>query len=498
MTPSHRKKFAAAVVSVIITGSAVLATLTPAVSAISPVEQAPDSRPNIVLITTDDQAVEDLLHMRNVTSQVMEQGTTFNNSFAPFPLCCPDRATILTGQYAHNHGVLGNGGPAWPVGGYKYFDASSSVATWLQASGYQTAFVGKYLQNYGAAQPRGLVPPGWTDWHGAPNTGNYMVTTLYENGVTNQYRDIYQADLFAGISEDIIARHAPADAPFFLWASYFAPHAGKPVEADDPINVYGRSLPTPAVADRHRDDYINVPLTKDPSFNEQDVSDKPAHVRNLPTLTSLKQAMLTEQYQQRLESLQAVDEAVARTIDALAAAGELENTIIVFTSDNGHMHGEHRLQGKVLPYEPSLRVPLTIRGPGFPAGVERNQLVAAIDLAPTFVDVAQATPGLVMDGTSLLPIAADPTGGPSRDIVVEAGPKTVGGPMYYTGLRTPGYKYVEYATGEVELYDLLADPYELQSLHADAAYDAQQAELAARLALLRNCAGLACQQPTSE
>lgn len=468
--------------------AAVLLTLLISGGLQAQAEQAAQTRPNIVLISSDDQTVRDMRVMSNLRRLVTNQGTSFANSFAPFPLCCPDQASILTGQYAHNHGVLGNGGGSWPAGGYDLLDGSSTLATWLQDAGYQTAFVGKYLVGYGATSPA-VVPPGWEEWHAIVG-GNYYNFDLYEDGVRNSYRNVYQTDFYAELSADIITRRAADDAPFFLWTSYKAPHNGGPYEPDDPGPV-GTS---PAVAERHRDAFDGVPLPRDPSFNEADASDKPLEVSQLPSLTADEQAALTEINQQRWESLLALDEAVDSTIRALQATRELDNTIIAFTSDNGFMMGEHRIPGgKGVPYEPSLRVPLSIRGPGFPAGVVRDQLVAAIDLAPTFLEAAGATAGLVMDGTSLLPLAADPAAGPDRDIVIEAGPRTVDGPMYWTGLRTERFKYVEYGeTGEVELYDLLRDPYELRNQQANPAYAPVVAALAADLARLRNCAGAAC------
>jgi len=234
-------------------------------------------------------------------------------------------------------------------------------------------------------------------------------------------------------------------------------------------------------------------LPKDPSYNEADVSDKPADIRDSPLLSPTVEAANTERYQQRLEALLALDEAVGQMMATLTATGELATTIIAFTSDNGSMLGEHRVvAGKVLPYEPSAQVPFVVRGPGFPVGVTRDQLAAHIDLAPTFMDAANTQAGLEVDGTSLLPLAADPAVAMGRSLIVEAGPRAVGEPMFYTGVRTGQWLYVEYDTGEVEFYNQVNDPYQLQSLHADPAYDAQRMELAANLAMLRNCAGVEC------
>lgn len=447
---------------------------------------APDPRPNIILITTDEQRHDELWAMPTVQHNLVQQGTSFTKSYASFPLCCPSRATWLTGQYAHNHGVLGNAASPFPLGGFPAFDNSSTLATWLHDAGYQTAFVGKFLNKYGIKPVR--KPPGWDDWHANVGGGNYFDTRVWENGTPFQYTGPYQVDLHAGMVENVIKQRVPADAPLFLWASYFAPHNGLPREPGDPLTD------TPAVAPRHVDRFVTEKLRTSPSFNEADVSDKPSYVRNRALITPFAQKGLTNLYQQRLESLLAVDEAIARMISALAATGELDNTVIVFTSDNGYTIGEHRIpQGKAVPYEPSTRVPLVVRGPGFPPSATRSQLVANIDLAPTMVELADAQAGLPMDGTSLLPMAADPAADPGRDLVLEAGPRTVDGPWYYTAVRTSKWLYVEYPeTGEVELYDMVNDPYQLQNRAADQAYATQLGLLANRLAQLRDCAGETC------
>ena len=223
------------------------------------------------------------------------------------------------------------------------------------------------------------------------------------------------------------------------------------------------------------------------------MSDKPSFVRDRIPLTAELRAQMRESYQQRLESLLALDEGVRRLVRALRRSGELANTVVVFTSDNGWMMGEHRIQaGKTVVYEPSTRVPLLMRGPGFPVAT-RHQLVANIDLAPTFADLANTRPGLAVDGRSLLPLARRPSAGVDRRIVLEAGPRDGSGPMFYTAVRTPSWLYVEYPEGgQRELYDMDRDPHQLRNRAADPAYADVRARLAERLATLRDCAGSAC------
>jgi arylsulfatase A-like enzyme len=467
-------------------------TMTPSLQASAgQTAAAATIRPNIVFITTDDMRVDDLWAMPNVQQLLTDQGTTFTNSYAPFPLCCPARAAWVTGQYNHNNGVMGNLTPDFPVGGYPALDPSSTVATWLRGSGYQTAFVVKYLNGYGSVKPV-VMPPGWQEWHASVSGGNYFSTRLREkNGsspiATHTYDGPYQVDLYDTIATDIIQRRAPLAAPLFLWVSDYAPHSGSPKEADDP------AISTPAVPPRYQNYFAGESLRTDPSYNEADVSDKPPSVSSLARLTTKMQGMLKESYQQRLESLKAVDDSVGHIVSALSAAGELDNTVIVFSNDNGYMMGEHRIHaGKTVAYEPSARVPLIARGPGFPAGVNRTPWVANIDIAPTFAAIANVTPGLDVDGRSLLPLAASPTGWPSRTMVLEAGPSTIDGPDRYHGILEGDFKYVEYSNGEVEFYNLQADPYELVSLANDPAYDAKQAQLHQSLLSMQNCAGATC------
>ncbi len=449
-----------------------------------------DTRPNIVFITTDDMRVRDLVAMPNVQDLLTSQGVRFTTSIASYPLCCPARASWMTGQYNHNNGVMGNASSTAPEGGFGALDASSTVATWLRSAEYQTAFVGKYLNGYGSVKPV-VVPPGWQEWHAAVSGGNYLTTRLRENtgGVlaTRTYSGIYQVDLYDSIATDIITRRAPGAAPFFLWVSQFAPHSGTPVEADDP------AMDTPAVPSRWKNHYASSPLPTDPSFNESNVTDKPGYVRNKRRLSASLQAEMREANSQRWESLRAVDESVAHIIETLRESGELGKTVVVFSSDNGFMLGEHRIHaGKTVPYEASSQVPLIVRGPGFPVGVTRSQPVVNVDLAPTFADLAEATPTLEVDGVSLLPLVSDPGGWPSRTLVVQAGPTTRGGPDFYHGIRTPRYKYIEYSTGEVEFYDLLNDPDEMTSLTNNPAHDSTQAQLRQLFQRYGSCAGPSC------
>jgi arylsulfatase A-like enzyme len=452
--------------------------------------QQTQARPNVLVLMTDDQTVESMRVMTNVNTLLAARGTTFTNNFASFPLCCPSRATFITGQYGHNHTIMGN---AAPTGGYDKLAPThaNTLPAWLRQAGYQTVHIGKYLNGYGRARPT-EVPAGWAEWYGStdPSTYRFYNYTLNENGRLVTYGSdpaSYQADVYSRKAVDAVRRLAPAPAPLFLSVAFLAPHSGGPRESDDP-----RNLATPAPAPRHRNRFAAEPFPQSAAFNEADVSDKPLGIRNRPLLNAQAIADITENYRQRLESLLAVDEAVAAIVAALRETGELEQTLIVFTADNGFFHGEHRVaSGKVLLYEPSIRVPLIMRGPGVPRARHVVELVANIDLAPTIVAATGASPLRVMDGRSLLPLAQDAGRRTGRDILIERGP---GGnnQQIFTALRTTRYLYAEYSNGDRELYDLLRDPHQLTSLHADPAHQTLRTALAGRLAQLKSCAGAAC------
>lgn len=476
-------------------------------------------RPNIVVLLTDDQTLESMRAMPRVNSLLAEQGTTFARAFNTFPLCCPARATLLTGQYAHNHGVVNNvavrAAPARPIGGSGALDHTNTLATWLHDGGYQTAHVGKYLNCWGndtsncrAGAPS--VPPGWDHWFGLidpypSNYGYFEFDVLEDDEVRHigPADGIYQTDVLADRAVADVRRMAASDRPFFLNVWPQAPHAGRGSTAP--------SSSSPAPAPRHTGLFTTEQPPSSPSVGETDVSDKPSYIRcgigltagapaapgcgAAPTSTWTA-AGLTATYRATLQSLQAVDEMVERVVQALDQTGELDNTIIVYTSDNGFLFGEHRLNfRKVVPYEESVHVPLIIRGPGFPAGHVAEQIVGNIDLAPTLTSLAGVEARRVMDGRPLVALAQDPSVADQRAILLEDWPvgAFVGIPPHYDGIRTSRDVYLEYANGEREYYDLEADPFQLTSRHADPLTQTRRQALAALLAQLKPCAGTSCE-----
>ena len=453
---------------------------------------AAQAQPNIIVVETDDQAEGMLQAMPTVQSRIIDRGVRFENSFVNFPLCCPSRATFLTGQYAHNHRVLGN---TFPTGGFQKFQhlyGDNNLAVWLQSRGYRTALVGKYLNGFGA-NGDASVPPGWSRWFSGmgstnPNAFDY---DLDVNGRVVHFGtsvDDFKQDVLTRYAVQFVSYAAPASAPFFLWLTYTAPHnAGPNPSPQPPGDCANAAKPAP----RHADAFDSAALPMSPNFNEADVSDKPEQLRDRPLLDDAAVADLTRRYRCQLESLLSVDEGVGAVLDQLRADRELYKTYVIFTSDNGYFHGEHRITGgKGLPYEESIRVPLAMRGPGIPSGATSSELVSNADLAPTIVEASRAEPGLTMDGRSLLPFARDPTLTVPHPLSIEAQayPETVG----YEGVRTQGYVYVRYETGETELYDLRKDPFELRNVHANPTYSQAELQLDALLQRLESCSGSSC------
>jgi arylsulfatase A-like enzyme len=341
----------------------------------------------VVLVLTDDldarlleEHPADYPNLRELAAE----GTTFENAFVTAPLCCPSRATILRGQYAHNHRIVGNW---WPRGGSRKFrdlgHESSTMATWLQDAGYRTALVGKYMNEYHGTR----VPVGWDEWYGI--AGNYKSTDLNENGEIVPY-DAESAHLDDVLSEKAVGyvrRAADESSPFFMWLGTTAPHA--PAEP----------------ATRHQEALADVSLPRPPSFDEGDVSDKPDWVADNPPLNPEQVARAEELYLNRARSMLAVDDMIGDLVRALEESGELDDTYMVFTSDNGFHLGQHRLtSGKWTAYEEDIRVPLIVRGPGVPEGGSLEHLVINNDLAPTFAEMAGAEPPPYVDGRSLLPL----------------------------------------------------------------------------------------------
>ncbi|MBY9075701.1 sulfatase [Nocardioides sp. WL0053] len=436
--------------------------------------------PNVVLVTTDDQTLEELRWMPRTRRLLGAQGVTFSEAISPHPLCCPARAEILTGQFAQNNGVRHNRGR---YGGFKRLDTGSTLATWLHDAGYRTAFVGKFLNGY---SPKVTVP-GWDVWNPVvQGVYRYYGYKMWEDGDPHRYRHVHSADLVGRRTVDYV-EELSGDRPFFIWSSHIAPHSTKERDA-------GTWMP-PEPAVRHAGLFPGVEAASvaSPSFNERDVSDKPVAIARLAPQDP---AAMSEAYRQRIRALQSVDEAVGDTVRALREAGELEDTLLLFTSDNGYLLGEHRFAGKDVPYEEAMRVPLLVRGPGVPHGAVRPQTVTTVDLAPTITEYAGVTPGLEVDGRGLRGTIEDARGAGWDTVLIQAGTADRDELAYgwhYRGVRTDRYTYVSYPTEPfAELYDRRRDPSELTNVADEPDYAAVRTELERRMTALVGCTGTEC------
>jgi N-acetylglucosamine-6-sulfatase len=447
-------------------------------------------RPNVILISTDDQNQTDMWVMSITQALLGAHGTTFENSYVTYPLCCPSRATQLTGQYAHNHGVTTTELP----NGYNGLDHSNTLAVWLQRAKYRTAMVGKYLNGYGINDnvPEPVsdareIPPGWAQWYGLTGGTDQKRYSfrLNENGKVRRYGKgarNYVTDVLSSKVTELLKRWTISPKPFFLYFNPTAPHG----EQGTPFF----STRDPQPAPRHLGRLGDISAPRTPNFDEANVSDKPKMIKDLPRLTDAQIADIDRRYRGRLESLLAVDDAVKRIFNRIKKYGDKRTTFFIFTSDNGVQLGSHRLLFKDVLYEESERVPLIIRGPGIPAGVTRSQLVSNIDLAPTILEITGAQPGRVQDGISLLPLVANPGAAASRDLLFEVFDFGI------FGIRRGPWKLNQYENSvrpdEFELYNLNEDPYELTSMDGHPANATLKAELLTRLTQLRSCAGASC------
>lgn len=556
-------------------------------------DAVPTSQPSFVLIQTDDQTLADLYaEMRDgfgtrapampaTLNRIARRGMTFDRYYATYPLCCPSRATLLTGQYSHTNRVIGNVAPDGGWQGYRRSRAyQHNLAAWLMSAGYRTIHIGKFLNQYGSDErPETEVPPGWEVWmtdatdnsarhfYGYMSNINGTVYGPFGNVQYGQFAAVdppgclhgpatnahcnHKTDWITRNAVDQIERSARDGRPFYLQLDYNAPHGDHqpPIGPEPTVRNYGRADGTP------------IPRT--PAFNERDVSDKPSFIRdNAPPLTGRELRRIRIEYRKTLESLRDVDDGVRRIIGALNRVGKLKNTYVIFISDNGFFRGEHRLErAKFLPYEPAVHMPLLIRGPGVPRGTTSGELAANIDLAPTITELARAQPTMPMDGRSLEPFLRDPDLRTRRPILLEsfakatdvadapgvgdgepldpyaeptAGASGAGtstppqagvsgkgtvpdgvfvGPVRpgrrgdaatsisapvenYGGVRLGRYKYVEYETGDIELYDLERDPHELNNKAGFPNYRYVQGFLAYQLRRLVDCQAKECRFTT--
>ena len=485
---------------------------------------AASGKPNIIMFTTDDQTVRDMIALPKTQALIGNAGASFLRAYASDPLCCPSRVTVQTGEYAHNTGVLGNTPPA---GGYSSFNDTNDLPIWLQTTGYRTIHIGKMPNGFGEVTNQHYVPPGWGPYDGGTGPSSrgefygflfppssYTGFTLDQNGVDKSYGpDDYSTDVYGDLAVQRIDNHLKnfPDSPLYMQVQFFAPH--------DPA--------TPAP--RHSGLFANALLPIDKTFNEKDVRDKPGWIRKISRFGPGLIAKIQNRYQRRLETLLAVDDAIEKVVHDLDEKGALGNTYLIFTSDQGFMQGQHRLhQGKFIAYEPSVQVPLEIRGPGIPAGSQSKALVWNGDITSTILQMAGAQPGLPQDGQSMLRYAQDPTLKSTRPLLFETGPpgtsfepgtpgaataghrvkvskyvknldldhtaqiaRAIVAPRY-RGIRTGRYLLVKYGDGSREMYDLSRDRLELNSVYKDSRYFRVRKFLLKHLKRLVQCSGPPC------
>jgi N-acetylglucosamine-6-sulfatase len=402
-------------------------------------------RPSILLIVTDDQRADTVSALPTVVERIGNRGIQFGKGFVPQPLCCPSRASILTGNYSHTTGVWANR----LVDGYGVFDESSTLATWLNDAGYRTGLFGKYINHWADADPT-HVPPGWDEWFAfTENCCSYYGFTANVDGTLRQFGDdVYSTRESAQRAADFILS-AGMTPTFTVWTPD-APHA--------PATPEGR----------YEGAFDHLEVYRPPNYLEKDVSDKPAWVRSRPRWDLARRTAVDSLRRRMYETLLSVDDGTNILLDALAASGRLSNTLIVFTSDNGYLFGEHRVQNKPFPWRASHRVPFLVRyDPLVETPSKSSALVLTIDLAPTIV-AAAGVPAPPMDGRSLVPLLGQERSAVRSRAVIESigeGPSPS-----YCGTRSRYSLFVRYATGAEEFYDYRRDPWELENAVSDPAF----------------------------
>jgi arylsulfatase A-like enzyme len=474
-------------------------------------------RPNIVLIQADDETLRQFSQpnvMPKTKRLLAAHGTTFTDYVATTAQCCPSRASLLTGSYPHNTGVLSN------EAGYGALrKKGNTLPVWLQRGGYRTMHVGKYLNGYeNFAKPPSTVAPGWDQWYTVEKETHYYHYALFVNGKT-EHRGRRPADNVTAVvnrrAAKLVKRFGSRPQPFYLQLDERAPHSSHESDPTGPCDH--------AAKPERRDEgsFAHQRLPKPPSFNERNIDDKPSFLRTLPRLDAGAKHRLRTRWRCALEAIRGVDRGVAHVYRAVQRAGDLQRTVFIFISDNGLFYGEHRIDsGKVLPYEEALRLPLVVSVPtryrhGAPRVRRVGEPVANIDLAPTILALAGARPCpptgtcRTMDGRSLMPLLTGSGGWPrGRGLLTEYSVARAGryDTCQFAGIRTSGAIYVRHVrvvdpnTGRCrrspvrERYDLLRDPFELHNLcfgGGGCPHDRSQRRLQARLRRLRVCAGIA-------
>jgi N-acetylglucosamine-6-sulfatase len=431
---------------------------------------APKGEPNVILILADDLD-RTVFERSSLDSAWTPEGTSFTNALATTSLCCPSRASIFRGQYAHNTGLVNNINEE-PGGGARFFRRSGledeTLATLLRDGGYETWFGGKYLNGYeDAGGWEGYVPPGWDSWQAYLNdrTVNREGTVVSPEG--------HYTDWLSGEAVRFIEDRQESGRPFFMQISAWDTHS--------PLRV----------PERHRDAYPHAQAPRPPSFNEADVSDKPDWVAEKSALRPEEIARFDRHQAGRMRSALTLEDLSRSVVSALARTGQQDDTYVIFTSDNGFHMGLHRVRGaKWTPYTEAHEIPFAVRGPGVPHDKSFDDLVTNTDIAPTVLDLAGLSAPEWMDGSSFAPFLDGTAPEAWRSSVLIEGVK---GTYYerpaYAGVRREDEVYVEYSTGDKEYYDLVKDPHQLVNRP-----QAAPPSMAEDLGSLEDCSGDACRR----
>jgi len=488
-------------------------------------DEPPAKRPNVIVILTDDLDKSLMPYLPNVNRLIRDQGAEMTNFYVEQSSCCPSRASILSGLYAHNHGVIGN---VWPEGGYdrwRQTKENDDLAVWLDKAGYRNAMLGKYFNEYPyhpgshlseaeKAERRAVVPPGWQSW-ASPAQGNAYAQQHYRMNVDGtvdaDFRDEYLDTWLGQRALDLVDGTDGFDfaggGQFLYYASY-SPHT----PYASPPELKGS--------------FADVKYPRTPDFNEADISDKFGLTRTRKPLSESDIATIDETFRERIRSVQVLDQNVARLVQELEDQGALDNTYLMFTSDNGYIMGNHRREiGKYNQFQGTVNVPFYVRGPGIPAGSTYDDVAGNIDIAPTIAEITGAEAPDDVDGLSLLtrlqggePLsrryfllgrALTPANTTTANGLEEAPETYVEDTRSstlndFTGITNGRYKLIRYTNiAHEELYDLTNDPFELDNLLAydDASYQAMSPKgrdavdtLRAALDRLVNCSGETCRE----
>jgi N-acetylglucosamine-6-sulfatase len=419
------------------------------VSASPQAVSAAPSKPNVVIILTDDQRYDTLWAMPHVQKDLVGKGMQFNQGFVVNSLCCPSRTSILTGNYSHTTQVWKD---SPPYGGFQTFldtgDDQSTLATWLHRDGYRTALFGKYLNGYYDQASAGYIPPGWDQWNAFDRASYYNYRLFVHNNLRQfgSHPSDYSTGVLANEATSFIQN---TKSPFFM---YFAPYA--PHRPAVPSNQFD-----------HR--FKGIKPWHPKSYDEHDVSDKPNYIsKDITPFDAARNKAIQRFRRRQYQTLLSADQAVGNIVNTLKDTGQLDNTIIFFMSDNGIAWGENRWTSKKVPYEPSIRIPYVVRYDPLTHStnkVDQTDMVLNIDVAPTIVQLAGAK-APSMDGQSLVPLLDGSADTWRTDFLIEHMSKNQKqAPPTYCAVRSEQYIYVYYATGEEELYNLQQDPEELRN-----------------------------------